>query len=272
MKEKDLITIYRAFSNLYGAILDTDAFKIIQHYFPDFTLEEFKKDLKKRLRSLDRTFQVKKWIGDNEYVIRGSLNNRETKTLFFLQSDKPFYIPKTFEELASYEYYGNINAHNDEKINEIKELCIKYVGYFDNEFAKTLAFAIAEDTQLYVLQHIHPQDVIAHLKGVNGINFSPRDEETYLKLYHDLRLSTRTKEDRGFTTKEINECYIYDKMFRPILELNKDNFLLGLMPHEVDIDWYNDMINHASTFSSDEKEFIKKQIYNYAKGVNQATA
>ena len=43
MKEKDLITIYRAFSNLYGAILDTDAFKIIQHYFPDFTLEEFKK-------------------------------------------------------------------------------------------------------------------------------------------------------------------------------------------------------------------------------------
>ena len=50
MKEKDLVCFYKIFANLYGAILDSDAFDIIKRFYPDFTYEEFHKDLKKRTK------------------------------------------------------------------------------------------------------------------------------------------------------------------------------------------------------------------------------
>ena len=271
MKEKDLVIIYRAFVNLYGAILDKEAYEIIKNYFPEFTYEEFKKDLKRRVRKSDRSYSVRKWTED-EYVIRGSLNNKETKSLFILQEDKPYFVPRTFEELKKFVYAVNLNIHTDDILKKISRLFIKYVSYFDSEFAKTLAFALAEDTQIYVLKHIHSTDVVRHLRENNGIDFSQEDEKEYLNLYRELRLETRTWEDKGYTKREINEVYYYEKLFRPIVNLEPHTFLSGMLPEDVDVICLNKMVENARTLTKDEKEIVKKEILNCSLGIQPKAA
>ena len=206
MKEKDLIIFYKIFANLYGAILDKDAFCIITKYFPNFTYYEFLVSLKKTSKKHDHTYSVRKWDKDS-YVIRSNINNKETRQLFFWQSDKPFYTTETFEEFKQYVFYMNINKHTDYILKKISKMCVKYFDYYNGDFARSLAFAVAEDTQIMVLRHVTPLDAIHGLIIENGINLSKDDQEIYLKLYTDLRAVTRTWEDRGHTTNEINELY-----------------------------------------------------------------
>ena len=88
MKEKDLVCFYKIFANLYGAILDSDAFDIIKRFYPDFTYEEFHKDLKKRAKKFDRSYSVRKWDKDS-YVIKDALSIKEIRSLFIFSFPSP---------------------------------------------------------------------------------------------------------------------------------------------------------------------------------------
>ena len=123
MKEKELITFYKIFANLYGAILDKDAFEIITQYFPDFIYEDFISSLKKASKKHDRTYSVRKWDKDS-YVIRSNINNKETRQLFFWQAKKPFFTCPNFEDFKKYVFYMNINKHTDPILKKISKLPI----------------------------------------------------------------------------------------------------------------------------------------------------
>ena len=213
MKEKELITFYKIFANLYGAILDKDAFEIITQYFPDFSYEDFISSLKKASKKHDRTYSVRKWDKDS-YVIRSNINNKETRQLFFWQAKKPFFTCPNFEDFKKYVFYLNINKHTDPILKKISKLCVKYFDYYNGDFANSLAFAVAEDTQIMVLRHVTPLDAIRGLIIDNGINLSDSDQEEYLNLYNELRANTRTWEDRGHTADEIEDLYYNPQKYR----------------------------------------------------------
>ena len=260
MKDKDLEIFFKVFSNLYGAILDKDAIKIIQKFFPEYTYEEFRSYLKKKIRKPNRSYVIRRW-NDQEYVIKGELSNKEVRHLFMLQNDKPFFVSDSYEEYKQYVFYANINKHTNGILRNIAKLCIKYVNYFDEEFAKTLAFALAEDSRTYVLKKIHPQDVLIHLKEVNGIEFSFEDRSEYLRLYNQLDLETRTQIDRGHTRREINEVYIYEKMFRPVLNSCENTVFSSIVVDNIELNLLYQMIDNARTFTNEEKDNLKEIFY-----------
>ena len=257
MKEKDLVCFYKIFANLYGAILDKDAFDIIKRFYPEFTYEAFLKDLKKRCKKFDRAYSVRRREEDS-YVIRDSLSVKEIRSLFVLQANKPFYVPDSLEEYKNYVYYMNVNKQTNPILKQISKLCEKYFDFYDKNFAKSLAFALAEDVQNYVLQHIDSQEAVRRLNTRNGICFSNADRAVFVELYHDLMDNTRTWYDRGCTNKEINEYFYFDELLRPILNKDENNVLNYIKPDELDMDFYNDIIFRAKTFTLEEKEKIRQ--------------
>lgn len=259
MKEKDLVCFYKIFANLYGAILDSDAFDIIKRFYPDFTYEEFHKDLKKRAKKFDRSYSVRKWDKDS-YVIKDALSIKEIRSLFILQENKPFYVPNSLEEYKKYIYYMNVNKHTNPILKKISKLCEKYFDFYDLNFAKTLAFAVAEDIQSYVLQHIDSQEALRRLNSRNGIYFSEFDRSEFIKLYHELMDNTRTWYDRGCTNAEINDFYYFDELLRPLLNKEENNVLSNLRPEEVDRNFFESIIERAKTFTLDEKKTLRQMV------------
>ena len=69
MKEKDFAKILRCFANLYGVILDEDAYQILKGYYPGLKSNEFKKELSLRARHFTKGYSIRPIEGKDAYVI-----------------------------------------------------------------------------------------------------------------------------------------------------------------------------------------------------------
>ena len=125
MKPKDFRNCYLSFVQLYGAIFSDDASNIIKIYFPDLKKSELINDLRSRCDKLTRGYAIIKAV-KGKYVICDELYDYDDlDKLFDRQTDKPFFIPKTYEEFLKYQDYSFWEEQHKDELDGLQRFLAK---------------------------------------------------------------------------------------------------------------------------------------------------
>lgn len=101
MKQSDLRKLYLSVIRLYGFVFSKDLFKILDHYKIKYKKEQILKDLFIRSTKMTRYYFVQK-MRSSYLIIDSRFDNEEFQELCSLKQNKPFYFPKTYENLLQY--------------------------------------------------------------------------------------------------------------------------------------------------------------------------
>lgn len=204
MKQSEFRIFYLAFATLYGAIYSEEAFLIMRKFFPNLTKKEMYADIKNRSDKLTVGYWIYK-CPKGKYVIgRDYYTSEELDKLFQKHTDKPFYVPKSFEDFKKYKdgsYWWEEN----------KTLIAKMTRFLDKHTLKRNDF----NYPLVLLMIIHDsisecvdlQEIVDCLEQRGTVFGDINEINKFAGLYQELNNHTRFITNCGFTPEELAAFY-----------------------------------------------------------------
>lgn len=203
MKKNELRTLYLSGIRLYGYLLDTDIFNILDHYGIEVDKETIYKDLADRYKRKNdyqiyymslgkKRFALLPFDGDDDLV----------QKLAKAKGNKPFYYPKRYEDFIKYA--------DEDYFDENQSLALDELSRFLNS-----KFKIDDKSKLYGLA-FYIIDILETSFGGEGLytaidvldrydlHFdSEKDIEKYVALLQKTANNLRTPYNNGFTPHEM---------------------------------------------------------------------
>lgn len=209
IKAKQYREFYLGCLNLYGLIDSNNAFLIFKHYYPDATKAGFLDDLKSRLLTFSRDYCIWKTGKRNTYLITSAIiDEEEMDNLIDLQGDKPFYIPKTYQDFlacTSYEVWKKDNEKDVDKLLNILKKCHKDKSLLQAETSIRILYDDIRGTD-YV-KDIDP--IIMSIKRLLlwGYQINKQQLEQIVSCLQNLSNNMRHYANRGYTPNEMRTMY-----------------------------------------------------------------
>jgi hypothetical protein len=184
-------TIYKAFANLYGAILSDDVYSILKKHYPDLLKKELIENLKEKSQADTKGYIILK-TNNNKYVIALTfipiyemdevLSQRNIKSFYiyndisdFLKYADSSYCEETPEYRRLYRFYKYTLRLSDDKIKKCFKtiLHINRSGQTDMEsIIKTINGKINTEDQVYDFLNIY-QKFINNLRIPYNLGHTP---------------------------------------------------------------------------------------------------
>ena len=188
--------------NLYGVIDSDDAFYILKNYFPNSKKTDFIADLKKRNGKYTKDYEIWSTTRRNCYLICSwGFSEEEMDYIIPQQSDKPFYIPKTYESFLSCSDFKHWKANN----SKIYEKFVKILAKRKGNDAEEIAEVIFDDIKtLCLIKDANEIEYIMKRLNLWGLDFNNSDELNELVYcLQTLINNTRMGINRGHTPNEL---------------------------------------------------------------------
>lgn len=208
MNKSDFDKCYIFFAEMYGVIHSDDALIIMKKYFPSLDEKEMNKDLKERLGNKELNYAIYS-VDNNKYIISfKGYGSKDINRLFMVQSNKPFFIPRTFEQM---EYYIN----NDYWFEENEELIIDLTDFFDDHLNKikddkkrrdiaiNIVFKLAITIHHSILM-VPPQMIVEFIESEGVELTNEKEVMEFMNYYQRLNNNIRMVCNRGFTPHELS--------------------------------------------------------------------
>ena len=222
IKAKQYREFYLGCLNLYGLIDSNNAFLVFKHYYPDATKTAFLDDLKSRLLTFSRDYCVWKTGKRYTYLITSAITDEEEMdNLIDLQGDKPFYIPKTYQDFltcTSYEVWKKDNEKDVDKLLNILKKCHKDKSLLQAETSIRILYDDIRGTDC--VKDIDPITMSIKRLLLWGYQINKQQLEQIVSCLQYLSNNMRHYANRGYTPNEMR------KIYGPV-DLNKITMSIG---------------------------------------------
>ena len=253
--------------DLYGVVDSDDAFLILKNYFPSAKKKDFITDLKKRNGRYTKDYEIWSTTRRNCYLICSwGFSEEEMDYIIPQQSNKPFYIPKTYESFLSCSDFKHWKANN----SKIYEKFVKILAKRKGNEAEKIAEVIFDDIKtLCLLKDANEIEYVLKRLNLWGFDFNNSNELNEIAYYvQSLCNNTRMGINRGHTPNE---------MVKLSGGINPSNIQMSIGPNmrkmfedgEMDLKEYLDGIINSDLPENIKKSLIK-ELTEIKKGINEA--
>lgn len=235
---------YAAFSNLYGIIMLSDAWKICKHYEPKIHKKEFmdfssvarREDLPYYILEIDELYcdeprisDAQRFIVNKELVTDGYYRFANVYDLVELQLDKPFYYPERMTDFtdnansaqwnALCSFIRNIKNSKGTKLSEYvfmsdwdkRELEYCKSQRRKNEILKRASVPRSDRIIKILKLKMHtaknPLNYLSHALEESDVLLTKKELQKLVQLLQDANNYSHHWSNRGWTPMEIHQKY-----------------------------------------------------------------
>ncbi len=197
MLPKRITTIYKAFANLYGAILSDDAYFILKKYYPDLKKSELTQSLKEKNRIKTLGYMVFKTEKNNKYVIANQYFDFERIGSVLSQTYiKQYYIYDNVDDFLKY---------SDSAYCEATKEYIMLYSYLQNSIHLDLAEINKWFNKVLFYNRTNIGDMQSIISVLNYKFDNQNQIFEFLKLYQNFINNLRIPDNLGHTPMELKD-------------------------------------------------------------------
>lgn len=232
MKASDLRKLYLSVIHLYGFVYSKDLFNILKHYNVPYKREQILKDLQKRTLVNSSYYFVQKM--KSQYLIIDPLfSDEQFQVTEFQKQEKPFYFPKSYEDLLKYS--DPIYKDEEEQIsyNDLYRFLKRHMREDDSRLESLVRLII------YSLKYSIGSGFNEVSEILSVFDYHFENEESLMKFASVLQKvnnNLRMPSNNGYTPNELRKLHGSIDSNNTILTIGpnmKKNFLDGVSdPYE----------------------------------------
>lgn len=216
MKESELRKLYLSLVHLYGFVFTQDIYMVLDHYGVKYTKSQIVNDLKKRSQRMTQSYYVYKLKYNYYLVIDPIIDIEDVSKIQKEKVCKPFYFPKTYEDLLKYEDLTYKDENDQRCYNDLYNVLRRYLDFEDTKlemFVELLIVILKYDDNGLISTTKYLQEFDIQFK-------SEKEVKKYFSVLQKVSNNLRLPINNGFTPAELS------KLAGPI-DINKVNLTMG---------------------------------------------